>query len=675
MAVFFLMFFCGPGAGAAADTQPPSESQSAPVDFFDDMTVYMKHEAVQVSHDLKHQARSLFEHTPLGWNSDTLANAFQQVLLLPSRLPQLISDILEQSRVLGVAGSIIMLVFLIAVGYSLIGRKRVLARAEASVKPLIEKMPEEIRPYFFLILVSITAALIPLILLGFFYLVKSVISYDAPWFSLIGNFLGLWSIGALLINSIRGIVDRGILEIRTEHGGTTIRLLKMVIFYILIGIAVIWGTEAFSIRKDFLALLKFIIFLSFVIALSLFFIRKKLVLSLLPQLPYPSYQLFIKGLERFYYPVIGLTFLTGILWCIGFRHFCAVLWEKTWAVAGVYIGFSVAYHLLMTRLQKWSGSVDTFDETVQTLIQSLKKLILYSTIVISACVIMDMLEILDPTRQLLSFPLVKIGSSVLSVWILIKSALALLVFFYGTRLLCAYLDFKLFPYFGVESGLAYAINTFLRNFLYFIGGLVFLEFLGVDFRAILVFAGAIGVGIGLALQNLASNLISGLVIIFGGKIRKGDWLEVSGALGIVTDIHFYSTKLKTRDDVEYLIPNSQILSNTIVNYSLSSPMVRISVPFGVSYSGDPKEVVRVITPVAEKEPMVIANRKPEVQFVGYGDNSINFELLIWIDIRRIAPQQMRSRLYFSMFDALKNAGIEIPFPQRDLHIRSFSTDN
>ncbi len=165
-------------------------------------------------------------------------------------------------------------------------------------------------------------------------------------------------------------------------------------------------------------------------------------------------------------------------------------------------------------------------------------------------------------------------------------------------------------------------------------------------------------------------MISGFSIIFGGKIRKGDWIESGGHLGVVTDIYLRATKLRTRDNIEYLIPNSELMSNTIVNYSLSSPLVRIGLPLGVSYNSDPSQVEKILLAAAEAEPLVSDQEKPAVRFIGYGDSSIDFELLIWIDVRNVARRRVKSALYFTIFDEFKKAGIEIPFPQRDIHIRS-----
>ncbi len=670
LTVIFLMLFSAPVMGENSKANPPADAQAPSVELMDDMAGYVKQEAAQVKKDLKHQANSLFKHTPLGWDLNTLEFAFRQAVMLPTRIPQLISHIFEQSRLLGVAGSVIMSVFLLAIGYSLIGRKRVLAKSEASAKPLIDKLPEELRPYFFLILISFTAALIPLILLGLFSLVKELINYDAPWFLLIGKLLGLWSLGALLMSLVSGIVDRGILEIRTEYEGVIVRMFRAIILYILTGIAVIWSAEALSLPNDFQALLQFAISLSIVIVVFLFFLRKKPILSLLPKLPYPSYQGFLKSLDRHYYLAILMTFLSGILWCIGFKYFSKTLWIKTWAIAGVYVGFSLIYHTLMKRFQKWSDGVELSDEKTHTLIRSLKMLMFYVTIILAILVMMNLLGVMAPIRKIMSFSIISIGGSILSLWVLLEASLMLAAFFYASRLLCAYLGYKVYPSIGIEPGLAYAIDTFLRYFLLFLGAMIALEIVGFDLRSLMVFAGAVGIGIGLAMQNLASSLISGFVIIFGGKIRKGDWLDISGTIGEVTDIYLRETNVRTRDNIEYLVPNSALISNTIVNYSLSSPIIRIRVPFGVSYAADPHEVSRLSISVAEKEPLVNAAKKPVVWFAGYGDNAINFNLLVWMDIRSESADHVRSRLYFALFDAFRAAGIEIPFPQRDLHIRS-----
>ena len=662
-----------PAFGESPAPAEKEEGAGTLFSFSSDMANSLRLGADQVTDDLRDNALSMFERTPLGWDMDTLRYLYEQALYLPAKLPALIEEILEQSQVLGVAGSLVVFVFLIAVIYSLIGRKRVLLKAEQIAKPLFEKMPEELYPFLMLALLSVTAALIPLILFGAFSLIKAFISYDAPWFLLTGRLLSLWSIGALLISLIRGIVEQKILFIQTEYGDTIFRLLRLTVLYVLFGIAILWGAEAFSLRKDFLAFLQFSIFLSIVLFLFFILLRKKAVLSLLPKLPGKSYQSFLEGFNRYYYPVMGMTLLTGVMWCFGYKRFSTVIWTKTWAIAAVYIGFSVVYHLVILRLKRWEDRIDRADEHSLAFAQSLKGFILYISITITAFVMADLLGILEPLRRVISFPLFSIGSSELSLWIIVKAVLIIVLFVYATQLLCSWLNYKVYPAMKVEQGTAYAIDTFLKYFMLIIGVFISLEIVGFDLRALMVFAGAIGIGLGLALQSIAANLISGFAIIFGGKIRRGDWLEVGDTMGVVTEIDLRATKVRTRDHIEYIIPNSDLMSNTIVNFTLTSSVIRLSVPFGVSYSSDPRRIEQLVLEVAEKEPAAMVSKRPEIRFIGYGDNSIDFELLVWIDVRTTARRGIRSKLYFAMFDAFSKEGIEIPFPQRDLHLRTWAS--
>jgi small-conductance mechanosensitive channel len=285
-------------------------------------------------------------------------------------------------------------------------------------------------------------------------------------------------------------------------------------------------------------------------------------------------------------------------------------------------------------------------------------------------VTLKLLGLSGPVQRALSFSVLKIGEAPLSLWILLKAALILMAFVYFSRLLRAWLDYKIHPSVGVEEGLAYAINTFIHFTLLSIGFLVCLRAVGLDLRVLMVFAGALGIGIGLGMQSTAANLISGFSIIFGRRLRKGDLIQVGENIGHVREIGLRATKVRTLDNIEYLVPNAKLTSETIVNYTLSDPLIRVHVPVGVSYSADPKQVEKILLDAANKHPDVVRKNPPQVWFTEFGDSSLNFELLVWTDVRRVGAFKMRSDLYYAIFEALAEAGIEIPFPQRDLHIRS-----
>ncbi len=253
-----------------------------------------------------------------------------------------------------------------------------------------------------------------------------------------------------------------------------------------------------------------------------------------------------------------------------------------------------------------------------------------------------------------------------------KAIVIIISFYFVALILQSYMDYKVYPMLGVDHGLGFVINTTFKYLIIAVALFIALNVIGIDLKVLLVFAGAIGIGIGLGLQSIAANVISGFAIIFGRKIRRGDWIEVDGRLGQVSDIYLRATKMKSRDDIEYLVPNSNLISNTIVNYSFSSPLVRIHLPVGVSYKSNPEAVREILMEVADANALVSKGRKPLVRFTEYADSSLNFELLVWINVRKVPKEDAMSSLYFTIFEEFKKHGIEIPFPQRDIHVKTQS---
>ena len=460
------------------------------------------------------------------------------------------------------------------------------------------------------------------------------------------------------------------MAVELRYGKTIFLFSRVVLIYVLGSIAFLWGAEAFRIRDDVQALFFFIVSVSIVCALLPLIFQKSALLSFMPKLPYKGYQTFLSLLDRFYLPIMLLTFVSGLLWCFGFRRFAETFWVRTWLLTGILVLILAVYHLSQKGLQRWAAAKDPAQKQVQFLYRSFRMIIIYATLVGAVGVTLSLLGFHVYLQRALSFPLMHVGQTPISIWLLIEAAVILIAFIYFTRLLQAYLDYKVYPTIGVEPGLAYALNTFIKYFGFAVGIVFALNFVGFDLRAFMVFAGAAGIGIGLGLQSMAANVISGFSIVFGRKLRKDDWIQVGETRGVVTDIYLRATKVRTRDNIEYLIPNSEFMTQTIVNYTLSSPLIRVHIPVGVSYDADPETVRQILLEVARTNPNVNRRRKPEVFFDAYGDSSINFNLLVWIDMREIGEKRLRSELYYKIFEELKKADIEIPFPQRDLHIRS-----
>ena len=673
--IFLFLLFAGlltvvPFTNAEDKTPETQTKNNQSIAISEAMNDIMIQEATKVTEEFSQKVRSLFDRRPLGWDLNTIAYLSRLALSLPGKLPVFTRMVIEQSRVLGIIGSILVLVFIVAVLYSLLGQRRVMGRVEKRVESLSTFIPEATYPFVMSGIKVVVSALIPLLLLGAFAMINAMIDYSAVWFQLIGRLLGFWALGALLLRLLKESLTRDLFQVTVQYGQTIYRWTRLALLYAIFGVATYWTAEVFEIREDVLALLRFAISVSVIVVLFILHLNKKAFISFLPELPIRSYVQFRRFLERYYFPLLLVSFLAALLWCVGYQALGRLVLIKIWFTAAAFVLIMLIYHYLQRFLKNWFQRLDHTDENARLFVGTLRSVLKYVTIAATLIIGLNMLGLLNPLQRIMSFPIFQLGDTTVTFWLIVMAILSLLAIFSVSRLAQSYFDYKVYPSFGIDPGLGYALNTVFKFIVLGIGFLIALNILGINLRFFLVFAGAIGIGVGLGLQNMAANVISGLSIIFGGKIRKGDWIEVESMLGEVTDIYLRATKVRTRDNIEYLVPNSNIVSNTMVNYSLSSPLIRIELPVGVSYKADPRQVENILLEAAEKEPLVDKTHIPAVRFIEYADNSINFELLIWINVRKTPRRKVRSNLYFVIFEELAKAGIEIPFPQRDIHIRS-----
>jgi len=217
-----------------------------------------------------------------------------------------------------------------------------------------------------------------------------------------------------------------------------------------------------------------------------------------------------------------------------------------------------------------------------------------------------------------------------------------------------------------------ALVTITGYIMFLIAALAGMSAAGFDFSNIAIIAGALSVGIGFGLQNIVNNFVSGLILLFERPVRKGDWIAVGGTEGVVKDIQIRSTRIQTFDRSDVIVPNSELISNQVTNWVLSNRAGRAIIPVGVAYGTDTEKVRDVLMAIAEENENVIqtgAFPAPVVLFREFGDSSLNFELRVFL---RDIDNRLRviSELNFAIDKAFRAEGIEIPFPQRDLHVKS-----
>ena len=250
--------------------------------------------------------------------------------------------------------------------------------------------------------------------------------------------------------------------------------------------------------------------------------------------------------------------------------------------------------------------------------------------------------------------------------------LGLIVFMIGlvlVRLLVMWLDRRVLSRSDMDEGIRHSILTVSR-YTGIVGAfLVALSVAGVNLTSLAFFGGALGIGIGFGLQTIVNNFVSGLILLAERPIKAGDWIQVSGGEGVVKRIKVRSTEIETFDRCTIIVPNSQLISEPVSNWFHDNRMGRVRIPVGVSYDADPDEVREILLKCAKAHPRTLASPAPFVLFTGFGDNSLDFELRLYIGDAGYRASTA-SDLRFTIFRELKKAGIEIPFPQRDVHLRS-----
>jgi small-conductance mechanosensitive channel len=301
--------------------------------------------------------------------------------------------------------------------------------------------------------------------------------------------------------------------------------------------------------------------------------------------------------------------------------------------------------------------IDTNFIAIVTTILSLASIVFFTVNAINAAGI--------PLAWNAALPAIKL--SVLQVFLLV--ALLIAVFWISSRTK-RFLFNRLLAQSGLDRSLQYAIAQVVSNIVLVVGIFIVLENTGIHLAALTVFAGAVGVGVGFGLQNIASNFISGLVILAERPITIGDRVEVAGIAGQVEHIRARSTVIRTNDNIMMIVPNTRFIDSPVTNWTYTDRRVRFRVPVGVAYGSDIAKVRETLLAVGRENPNTLEEPAPSVFLKKFGENSIDFELVVWSSEMSARPSVYRSDLNFAIAEKFRRADIEMPFPQRDLHIRS-----
>ena len=294
----------------------------------------------------------------------------------------------------------------------------------------------------------------------------------------------------------------------------------------------------------------------------------------------------------------------------------------------------------------------------------------FVTIVAWTIAALNILHLLGPTMALLDSVAVTLAGLRISALTVVQAMLSLALLLWSATLVGRVLERRITASTNLTPSLQVLAVKLLKIALAAIAIVVALRTVGIDLTAFAVFTGAIGVGLGFGLQKSVSNFISGISILIDKSIKPGDVISVGDTYGWINSLGARHVSVITRDGTEYLIPNEQLVAQQVVNWSHSHNEVRLKLPVGIAYSADVRQAIALCQQAAVETPRVLERPGPVCLLKGFGDSAVNLELRIWINDPRNGVSNVKSEVFLRLWDKFREHGIEIPFPQHDLHLKT-----
>jgi small-conductance mechanosensitive channel len=272
-------------------------------------------------------------------------------------------------------------------------------------------------------------------------------------------------------------------------------------------------------------------------------------------------------------------------------------------------------------------------------------------------------------KDFLNIPITNIGSTELTLWTILYFFFLIFILLFATAKLRRWVIYKLLANSRIDLGVRIAVGTIVRYIVLVVGFIIVFQTVGIDLSALTIIAGALGIGIGFGLQNVTNNFVSGIIILFERPIKVGDRIEVGEVSGDVVRISMRATTIITNDNISIIVPNSDFIGSSVINWSHIDRNVRLNFPVNVHYKEDPEKVKQALLEVVSENSGVLKEPKPDVLFDAFGDSALVFNLRVWTREYTNRPGVLKSQLYYAIHKKFKESGISIPYPQRDIHIK------
>jgi small-conductance mechanosensitive channel len=298
----------------------------------------------------------------------------------------------------------------------------------------------------------------------------------------------------------------------------------------------------------------------------------------------------------------------------------------------------------------------------------------FIAVVVWGIAALNILKLLQPTLDLLDSVALNVGEIRISVLTVFEGVFYLVLLLWIASLTARILENRIAKLPNLTPSVQVLFSKLLKIVLFFIAIMLAVNNVGIDLTALAVFGGALGVGIGFGLQKIVSNFVSGIILLMDRSIKPGDTIGVAGTYGWIQSLGARYVSVITRDGIEHLIPNEELIVNRVENWSFSGKRVRLRIPVGISYDSDVRQAMALCVEATEAPERILADPKPVCQLLEFGDNSVNLEIRFWIRDPQEGIANVKSAVLLGVWDRFHEHEIQIPFPQRDLHIRTVAPE-
>lgn len=295
-------------------------------------------------------------------------------------------------------------------------------------------------------------------------------------------------------------------------------------------------------------------------------------------------------------------------------------------------------------------------------------------IIITLIAILNIFDLLQPALNLLDGISVQIGEVKLTVLSVSKGLFYFFILLWLANLFSRLIERKINSFPSLTPSVQVLLTKFIKIFLVVIAGMIAINAVGIDLTAFAVFGGALGVGIGFGLQKIVANFVSGIILLLDKSIKPGDTIGVSGTYGWIQSLGARYVSVVTRDGIEHLIPNEELITTRVENWSFSNLRIRQKIPIGVSYNSDVREAINICSEAALGNSRVLDTPSPICLLKGFGDSSVDLEVRFWVVDPQNGLTNVKSEILLDIWDRFNASGIEIPFPQRDVHLKTTSSE-